>query len=583
MEAAHALTATARGWDKAGIQSSGDYQRIRSLPVRTDADYPPNLVAEMTRLLRTPGGTETLFEAQARALYDLGEWGHGFYPICVGGGKTLLSFLAPQVVQAKRPALLLPAGLIEKTDREWKKAAKNWKVAKHLRFYSYEILGRVSGAQKLDLFKPDLIIADEAHKLKSERAAVTRRIARYMQQNPKTIFVPMSGTIMKSSIKDFAHLMLWSHNETSVLPHYTDNLVEWSEALDENANALTRRAPGVLLNLMPPISEDANAVDDRARARRVFFRRASATKGIIISGAQDAYAGSLQITGNEYTVSSATEQNFKTLRETMCRPDGWALSDAVQAWRVARELALGVHYSWDPLPPQEWLDARKVWAQFVRDFLGSAASRRQQIDSEFQVLNAVLNGDVADPDDALGTWRAIRPTFTVNSVPVWHDDSALLQAQRWLTAHPRGICWVEHRFFGNRLAQMTGLPYFGPRGRDAKDHFIQDATGPIIASVAANSTGRNLQSQWSDNLITAPAADSERWEQLIGRTHRNGQTADEVTVDVLVGCREHLQSIPRALASSDVKKDLLGFEQKLRIADVTWPDTFQVRAGFRWV
>ena len=576
------MTATARGWDKPGIRSSGDYQRIRNLPVRRDEDYPPNLVAELTRLLKAPGGTETLFEAQARALYDLGEWGHGFYPIRVGGGKTLVSFLAAVVTQAKRPALLLPAGLIEKTEHEWKKAAKNWRVAKHLRFISYELLGRVSGAQKLDMYQPDLIIADEAHKLKSERAAVTRRVARYIQAHPKTTFVPMSGTIMKSSIKDFAHLMLWSHGDKSVLPHYTDNLTEWSEALDENANAITRRAPGVLLDLMPPEPGDFAVDDDRARARRVFFRRASATHGIVISDAKDAYTGSLQITGNEYTVNDATERNFKTLRETMCRPDGWALSDSMQAWAVARTLALGLHYAWEPPPPQEWLDARKAWAVFVREFLASADSKRREIDSEFQTMNAVLNGDVEDEHGTLETWRAIRPSFTVNPVPVWHDDSALKWCEKWLHAHPRGICWVEHRFFGQELAKRTGLSYYGPKGRDSADRFIDDATGPIIASVAANTTGRNLQTKWSDNLITACPADSERLEQMLGRTHRYGQTEDQVTADVLIGCREHLEALPRALASSAVKKDLLGFDLKIKLADVTWPDTFTPRQGMRW-
>ena len=163
---------------------------------------------------------------------------------------------------------------------------------------------------------------------------------------------------------------------------------------------------------------------------------------------------------------------------------------------------------------------------------------------------------------------------------MWHDDTALKICEKWLAERPRGICWVEHRFFGFQLAKNTGLPYFGAKGLDSKGNFIDDATGPIIASVAANTTGRDLQYKWCDNLVTAPAADSERWEQLLGRTHRVKQPADSVSVDVLIGCREHIESIPRALASSRVKKDLLGFSQKIELADICWPEGS--RKGPRW-
>jgi hypothetical protein len=571
-------------FQKTPVGPSEDFERIRNLPIRHEGCYPPNLAEEMSQLLRVPGGTETLLETQAKALYDLGTYGKGFFPIRVGGGKTYVTFLAPRMLGAKRPVLLLPAKLVQKTEREMHHAAQHWRIAKHLRIVSYEKLGRVSGAALLDLIKPDMIIADESFKIKNPRAAVTRRVGRYVTANPTTVFVPLSGTIMKDSVLNFAHLMWWAMGDTSVLPRYEATLQEWADALDEGVNPLARRSPGILLDLYTGAFDDngSDGDDNSARARRVFQGRAKATAGIVMSDARDAYGGSLQINALEYTPNEATEKNFRTLRETMCRPDGWALTEAMQAWAVARQLALGLHYEWVPPAPQEWLNARKAWAQYVRDFLGSPRSKAMEIDSEFQTLNAVLAGKLDDTYGVLAEWRRMRPTFTPHPVPVWHDRTALYVCGEWLKNHPRGIVWVEHKFFGAELSRLSGKPYFGPKGLDPQGNFIEDAHGPIIASVAANAEGRNLQHKWSEALVTAPAADSERWEQLLGRLHRYGQPEDCVSVEALVGCREHAESIPRALSSSDVKMDLLGFTQKLRVADITWPARTDNRPGFRW-
>lgn len=592
-------------WQKPPVAKSADFVRIKGLPVRTDDSYPPGLEATMTNLLKTPGGTQRLRDVQARALYDLGESGKGFFPIRVGGGKTLISFLAARVVGAKRPLLVLPASLLQKTEREWKKVAEHWRVSKQMRFMSYEKLGRVSGANELeDVLKPDTIIADECHRLKNLRAAVTRRFHRYMTKNPKTIFVPMSGTIMKSSIKDFAHLLHWSHGDTAPLPLYTQTLIEWSEALDEKVNPLSRRSPGVLLDLMPHVTQAVRGIpevldrnkaivmpssglafadddEDVRTARRLFFARANATQGIISADAKDDYQGSLEIDALEYPCNAATEENFEKLRSTWCRPDGWAFTEAFQLWSVARMLALGLHYEWQPGAPQDWLDARKQYAAHVRQLIADPDTARMGIDSELQITNAILEGRLDDDYGLLEEWRRVKGSFSPNPVPVWHDDTALNVCADWLKGRSEGVVWIAHNHFAKELSKRTGVPFFGAKGLDATGKFIEDHDGPVIASLAANSTGRNIQYKHSSGLYTAPPADSERWEQSLGRLHREGQPADSVSVQVLVGCREHLESVPRSLASAEVKEDMLGATQKLKLADLNWPDMVP-RQGARW-
>lgn len=582
-------------FEKPPVPKSADFLRIKGLPSRGAEFYPSGLIQEMTRILKTPSGNETLFDVQSRALYDIGMGGEmahgrrprGFLPIKVGGGKTLVSFLAPRMVGAKRPILILPASLIEKTERGLHTAAANWLVAKHLKIMSYQKIGRVEGANALDLYNPDMIILDECHFAKNPRAAVTRRLARYIQAHPQVIVIVMSGTIMKGSIKDFAHLLAWTHGQHSPLPLHSEILSEWADALDEGLNPFSRRSAGVLNDLGPcpdALLGEGDDEDDTKRARLVFQHRLNSTLGVVSADAKDEYTGSLLIEPLEYHPNQATEDNFRKLREEMARPDGWTLSEAMQVWAVARMLSLGLHYRWNPDPEDEWLDARKAWAKFVRDTLTSPAAERAGIDSELQVTNAVLNGHLEDPFGLLADWQAIKPTFDVNPEPVWHDDTALKVCCNWLADHPAGIVWVEHRYFAKTLSQLSGVPYFGAKGLDAKGTSIMDAPAgkPIIASIAANSTGRDLQHKWHDNLVTAPPADSERWEQLIARTHRYGQKADSVTVDVLLACREHLEAIPRALSSADVKADLLGMKaSKLRVADINWPDRMG-KSGPRW-
>ncbi len=94
-----------------------DLARILALPRRTHTDLAA-LATELTALLKQPAGNMSLRHIQALALYDIGTVNGGFLPIGVGEGKTLISLLAPFVLNAAKPILLLPAGLQEKTQRE---------------------------------------------------------------------------------------------------------------------------------------------------------------------------------------------------------------------------------------------------------------------------------------------------------------------------------------------------------------------------------------------------------------------------------------------------------------------------------
>lgn len=561
------------------VSYTPEFERIRDLPTRVVQD-PKALSEAMTLALRKPGGTMSLRPAQALALYELTTVGGLCAPMGVGSGKTLVSLLAPNVLGLTRAILLIPAALIEKTERERRDGyLKHWHIDTTMQIFSYQMLGRVNASDLLENKHPDGIICDEVHLLKNKKAACTRRVSRWMAEHPETRFVAMSGTILGKSLHDLAHILRWSlGDENAPVPRTEGELSEWADALDERVPPLQRIEPGALQALAPLDLEDTDpGIEDEDKelraARKAFHNRLTGTPGVVASLHDDQVNCSLYIRGQTYEVNATTQANFKRLREEWTTPDGWALSEAMEVWRHARELCLGLHYLWDPRPPDDWLEARRAWAKYVREEL--KASR--VLDSEKQVADECEAGRL--PREEYDAWQKIKDTFAINQVVQWHDASALDLCAKWL-AKSTGICWVEHRFFGFELARRTGLPYYGQDGLTDDGRNILDASGSIIASRAANGTGKNLQA-WNRNLIVTCPTGASIWEQLVGRTHRQGQTADEVHVDVLLGSAESFAAWERAQGEARMAADILGSPQKILLADISMPQLGGL-TGSRW-
>lgn len=485
--------------------------------------------------------------------------------------NTLLTLLLPSVLEAKRPILLLPAALVEKTWRDAQMLKEHWRLATNMQIVSYEMLGLVQSAQKLDYIEPDLIVADECHYLKNHRAGRTRRVVRYMAAHPTTKFVGVSGTVMRKSIRDFAHILRWCLKDKAPIPATEDETAAWADAVDETVNPIARRKLGALLNLGPATEGESDLV----RARRVFQSRLLDTAGVVASAKTDGVTCSLRVSALEYEAAPITSEHFTHVRKTKTTPDGWAFAEPMLLRMYLRQLALGFHGIWQPRPPEAWINARREWASFVRDALDESSV----LDTELQVANAVDAGVLRTP--ALDAWRAVRDSFQVQPTDVWHDDSAIQACAAW-AEREKGIVWCEHRFFARRLAQVAGLTYYGANGlSDAGESITLVKPGKaIVASVQANATGRNLQC-FSTNLITSCPPSAQTVEQLIGRTHREGQLADEVEVWILLGCREHADSFERALESARAAADTLGHQQKLLLSDVLMPDVSS-RRGSLW-
>lgn len=529
------------------ISYTAELRRIELLPRREWTDEAAEQLAmDFTRALKTENGTMKLWPIQGVALAEVLRYDGLFGPIAVGEGKALVSLLAPVLLDAKRPLLLVPAALRDQTLRDViPKMRKHWRLHSKLLVRGFSEISLEKNAKLLDTIKPDVIVLDEAHYVKQKSAGRTKRLTRYLRENPTVRVVAMSGTISNRSIKDWAHIAEWTLKHFAPIPNKWQELSEWADCLDADVPDDQRPLPGALNRF---------CVNDET-PREGFRRRLVQTPGVVAS--KDNRLGcSLRIISHSIAYPGAVHQALNRLRQTWETPNGDPIIEAVALWRHAQELALGFWYRWDPPPPEDWMTARRAWKKYVREVL---KTNRRGLDTELQVFNESKLREQKEWRE----WVEVKDTYTPNTVAEWIDDFAVKEASDLLHLQDAGICWYQHAAFGEALAQYTGYPLFG-----AGDNSIIDCPDKrILASIGAHSEGKNLQ-RWCYNLVVAPPSSGKRWEQLLGRTHRHGQQADEVVCEVFQHVPELQDCFAKAQSEARYLEETYGNRQKLNYADM---------------
>jgi len=559
------------------VPNSDEFRRIRNLP-RTGWSEDIDAFEQFRR------GSMQLRPIQAATLAALRDYGGAFGAIGVGEGKTLISWLAGPVSGARSVLVLVPAKLREKTHREFFILEQHWQGPDSYEVLSYEMLSRAPAEGEkppLERISPDLIVADEAHRLKNARSACTRRLVRYLVENPSCRFLPMSGTVTNRSLTDFSHLLILAiGREKAPLPAVKKEIQIWARAVDEKVESRAR--PGALRDFAKK-SEGLTLQDVREGVRARIFE----TPGVLQTTEKNIEA-SIHANLVRPKIGSACKRAIRMLFEDKISPTG---DDALPSdvYRHLRTLALGFFYQWDPEPPQEWRLARKRWCRFVSDILDAEDPR---YDSELQIAQACSRhgnmitsalfrtgqdpmelfesrlGHSLDSSSAYEDWVSVRRTYQISSAPVWITTRVLKQVLTKIKKPT--IIWVEHQAVGEKLSEISELPYYRQQGLDLHGNFIDDhpASESMIASIQANSEGRNLQA-WSRNVVMPPPANGASWQQLLGRTHRSGQTADEIEVDIIVPHREIRRHVKQAVDDARYIEALTGNPQKLLLTGLS--------------
>jgi hypothetical protein len=539
--------------------------RIADLPRRDWREQAAPFVDRLSAVLRTPEGRQTLRLAQAAGLLEGPTVGGLFMNGRVGIGKTLTLALMPRLIGAKRPLILTMGGIKRETANHIGKVCADWLAPVDILVESYTKISRMPArGETLESlwpdpnhpkggWAPDFIGCDEVDRLGNPGAALTRVIGDWRDAYPEAFFMGVTGTADATGLCGYAHLVAWALGELSPLPITKDDIDAWHEVITKGDMRLSVQ---VCQDLGIPKNSNLDTI------RAAYRSRLHSTPGVIV---EDTPFAAVPLTIQSHLLDVGLEPQFQRLRQLGQKDDGLdVLPDAPdgaeleaedaepeidrvaggQISEVARQYGRGFFYKADPLPPAEWLAARRRYFGWVRAQIADG-----RFYTELQAREHAIRWGLR----AWAEWQEIEPTFTLQYRTVWLSRAALDWAQAWGTAAP-GLIWVERTAVGLELERQTGWTYYGGRGLSASGSYIEDAPKhkTAIASRSANSVGRNLQYHWNRMLFLQPCTKSSIFEQALGRMHREGieSWADHVHADVLVTCSEDFRAIGRTLSTA---------------------------------
>jgi hypothetical protein len=501
------------------------------------------------------------------ALAEIADADGAWLALPVGQGKTLISYLAAVVLHSTRSLLIVPANLVEKTSRSFGDFAAHWQSPSPLpRVVSRESLALEANEGLIPLMGPDLIIVDEADDLRNHRAAAVKRIDRYIRSAPHVRVVCMTGTPGRLSIMDYWHQVCWCLCDGAPVPLRESEARVWAMALDESRGRAPVARPGVLGGT-------------QTLARAWYRRRLSETRGVLIVD-EDSCDAPLTVRLRLARECPETDAAFATFAKEQETPGGQVVSDGLSRWRLDSQLGLGFYTRWDPEPPEDWRDARRASARFVREKIDGSARSSRPLDTEAQVFRRHREDPIVE------RWLRLKGTFDESqTVTEWLSRAAIQSCVDWLQEYPGPtIVWTGSVDFALALSTATGLPYYGRAGQcEASGLGILDAdpTRPMIVSWGANKRGFDLQA-WGRHLVTMPPQSAKWIEQLIGRSHRAGRE-DPVVVDVLATSGGTLDLFDLALGEAAFNRETLTLTQKtLRATIVLAQPTVTPRNRYRW-
>lgn len=564
--------AEAEAVEEGGLQpvsNSADFKRIKALPQREWNHYQqPEFVEAATQALKRPDGTMTLKPVQAAALIEFQRHLGMIGLIGTGKGKALLSFLLKQVLEGGPhvAVILVPPSLVEQSHRVFAAMNKHWVLdSGNTHIVSYSTLSSTTRGDILDKLKPTIIIPDEAAKLRNPKSARSIRVYRYLDLNPSCFFCPLSGTMTVKGLKDYQKLLKYAMRravQTGMpVPDFYPTLKEWGSAIDSNVKEELRRPPGVLRQFCQGEEEPT---------RVGFRRRLISTPGIVATGFDEEKLPPLVINCRPLELSAKVKAAISIMEETWTRPDGEEFSDILSLTKTVRELSCGFWYKWiwpGGEADLEWMKARSNWHKTVREKLKHPGPG---MDSPLHLFNAADRGAWKTPH--FEPWKAVKGRYGAEGPPTeaqWLDSSFMVNdALAWGRKEP-GIIWYWYDAVGKEISKRGNFPlyYTSDQGGALLD---EKGDRTIVVSMHSFREGQNLQHSFWRNLITTPTASGDMLEQIIARTHRDGQEEDEVIVDMYLHTDSYLAAFTQAHRDALYMQETLGNPQKVLAATKTF-------------
>lgn len=556
-------------------------ERIVALPTRpvpvSGSDEMEEIVERWVKHFGRPGQVRRrLNDKQALALQEAAEQSRrkGSYGVIaslgVGVGKTLLAQLLPGAIGAQRTLILGPAPTLPQYAESRVDFGREYRLP-HSQVVSYSQLSSKSGKNLFKLLRPDCIICDEAHKLKDLGSARTRRFVRYLNENPDTRLICMTGTLITSSLLDLLHLMFLSLRDGSPVPRPDhEDAKLWASVVDADKvpsnNDYAEVAPIVTWagRTMQGAQDDKTM---KSVCRKAIFDRMAATPGFIFTTSASCSA-ELRIhaergPGELPVIKQALDQ----LEDDWILPNGEPVVDALGMHRAAHQLSMGFYmrWAWEESDvgekDAEWLEARAFWHSTCRQWL--KAGGKAGMDTIGLLQDAVLEGRPVHPEiaHAWRGWDAQRHKPPPPTEVVWLDPTPTIHAINWLKDKQeqgeRALLWWQSTEALIPFFEQAGIKVYGSGGDPLRLRREQVAA----PSYRVFGTGANLQ-PFTHHLVLEPPSSSAMMEQLLGRSHRQGREAP-VDVHIAQWTWVQQQALARAMRRARAAEDLLHQHQRL--------------------
>jgi len=338
---------------------------------------------------------------------------------------------------------------------------------------------------------------------------------------------------------DYAHLAGWALRYHSPLPIEHGWLKSLSACVDVDAipqnndlwrwEPLVRRFSRIEAPKQPESEEDwsrlaKNIQELQLERRRDALQHRLITAPGVITTPKATVNCSLVLEARQAPRDHAIESALHHLQGYWELPGAEAMfCDGARVAEAEKQICQGFYYVWDwpnNTPDYEWLDARSQWAKACRTVLNRNIPG---VDSELLIRKACIRGEAPDQTckEAWLAWSLLRDLPVPPKRVVWISTTLLDDALEWLKDNDPGIIWYRHSTALQSALEARGVPCFGS-GDEPPEKAIACAM-----SIGTQGEGKNLQ-QWSRCLVLFPPSSGSVWEQLLGRPHRHGQTADEV-------------------------------------------------------
>ncbi len=435
-------------------------------------------------------------------------------------------------------------------------------------------------------------------------------------QTRRVEMVALSGTITKKSVRDYAHLSRRCLRENSPLPIKEAAITSFAQAVDADVQGtsqtdLDRERMRQLVQWSrmhghDPYTAAKMQLTVQEATRDAFRFRLNTSPGVVATS--DSSVGcSLIISWSEpprpkTDAADKLADLMKKVVQDMRTPDGDVIDYGMHTFKWLWELSAGFYNSlvWptvDELRTTHVQRGKPISEGEAQALLQGAKDHHKLLQEYHKLLRTFLDSrhqpgcdsPMLVAQELVRQIDGVTPRFRLPSdlreayqihrealfddlpsrrkVPVRICDYKIRSAMEWCRHHapqnkgPGGMVWFHHPEIGRWICEQLTAEGIQHTAAFAGDNDAPFKEGLVVSSYA-HATGKNLQHQ-SRNLVVELRREAAVMEQMLGRTHRSGQLADDVRADVFVSNGFDLALFNALLRDSDYIQATTGMMQRL--------------------